>query len=436
MNGINIPDALRRALPDYFLLLLFVAALPVSESLKNIGLGLYFLVWLAVRVRRDTWGGPWMSLDTVVATYLGLWLLAALGATVSGVDGWKGLGDLKYAVLFWLVTRSGYSLPQIKILFFLLSASTLIALGAAFWRFREGAERGYLSLPSAPQHGDTNIYLLIVLVFTLTWILSRHAELRRGWLMAGYVLVFVFSYGLIEMQSRMSLFLLVLAVFFVGLSWAKYSRRNMKLVAGVLGLALLVILSMAPTGVSKFVDRYHYYGLYDPRIDICKTAGLAWLQRPVFGYGLGNFKVAMNDLRKKFADRPGYPWLFPDALDAHNLYLDTLVRGGVTAFIGLLAALGVWLVHLVRTRHEAYRDPFAWVLWTTSATVFVIVIIGGMTNRLLRGEPALLIALLLGIWCLYTGCRVMGGQSDPESVRYAHNLSISQHKPTAGVFVE
>jgi O-antigen ligase len=110
----------------------------------------------------------------------------------------------------------------------------------------------------------------------------------------------------------------------------------------------------------------------------------------------------MQDLREVYGDDPSYAWLVLDAKDAHNLYLDTLVQGGITAFLGLVTVLVVWFRYLHSTRFSADMDDLDWMLWTTSAAMLMITLAGGMTNRLLRGEPALLIALLLGIWIAYS----------------------------------
>lgn len=385
--------------PDYLVLLFLVAALPVSEALKNIGLALYVVLWPLMRYRSGRWGGPWRPLDSVLVTYLGLWGLSTLAVVVDGIDGSGLVAEVKYVALFWLITRSGYSSAQLARLLYVLVLATAVGLAIALY-WRETKElTGYLYLPSAPSHGDTNIFLLMVLVLWLTWVLRKHSSMSTQWRGASYLALFLFAYGLMEMQSRTSVALLVLSMLIIAFSWARLNLRRLVRVGAVFSLGLAFIFVAAPATLSKFVERYDNYGWSDPRIDIARTAWLAWTQRPVFGYGAGNFKtVAMAELREKHGDDPSYRWLFLEAKDAHNLYLDTLVQGGLAAFLGLCLVLGVWLRQLISTFSYAGMDDLGWTLWTASASLFAISLAGGMTNHLLRGEPALLIALVLGIW--------------------------------------
>ena len=75
------------------------------------------------------------------------------------------------------------------------------------------------------------------------------------------------------------------------------------------------------------------------RIEIWKSSLMLFEQRPLLGWGYG------NHIERKVLSKIGYEWLNkkgihpPEIYHAHNIFLETLVEGGILAFSAL-----IWLI--------------------------------------------------------------------------------------------
>lgn len=123
-------------------------------------------------------------------------------------------------------------------------------------------------------------------------------------------------------------------------------------------------------------------------------------EHPLFGAGLGNYKLEFVPYKAKFLASPqgaGYDFYIPRAAQAHNEYVQVaaeLGSLGILALLSLLVAVPVFLLRrLYKNRDEDCR--FDLLLLTSGVVTFLVVALVGFPAHL--PAPSLVLVLALGL---------------------------------------
>lgn len=208
-------------------------------------------------------------------------------------------------------------------------------------------------------------HLFLILYF---WFKTNLAWLK--WLLAG---LFVFEIIIFFMTGSRGAFLGIIAgfgLFFI--LWALFGVRDIKkraaLGAVILFLAILpfIFISLKNTEFikeSRFLGRFANISLTDntvqSRFTIWKMAVRSFTERPILGWGPGNFIIpyAKYYNPKMFGNEPWFD-------RTHNMPLEWLTSGGLAVFLLYLALMGamVWaFLTSVSSGRFDRRDAFLFV---------------------------------------------------------------------------
>jgi O-antigen ligase len=161
------------------------------------------------------------------------------------------------------------------------------------------------------------------------------------------VLLLTFSRG-----GYLGLFFSIIVVLFY--AWRFLSEKKRSLILAGLALCLLILIIFAAPVVSRFISSFLLSeGSSLGRIQIWRQSSLVFLEKPIFGVGLGNYPRAVDPLA-----------VYRSPVTSHNLYLDIASETGIFG-------LAVWLLlifgsfyQLVRTigknrtaRDEKIKEP-------------------------------------------------------------------------------
>jgi len=175
--------------------------------------------------------------------------------------------------------------------------------------------------------------LIVVLIYVSDAVRSRQVpDSKTGFLFIIYCLLFT----VLLLTFTRGAYFAIIVTFLVlaGLFW-RYLKA--KKIALLLGLSLLVFI----IPITPIADRF--YSSFDMsdgsnvgRLEMWQQAGLAGLERPWQGVGLGNYSLLVD---ANFGYR--------NPITAHNLYLDIFSEIGIFALI-------VWLVLILGTMGQLF----------------------------------------------------------------------------------
>ena len=404
---------------EFIALLGLVFSFPLFETPKTILFVAYVMLWVINHFRRHEWGGRWNAWDTVIT----LWLLGSIAIAIHAAKHglcYKGLWDyLRFIVLCWLLIRSDFSKQGYQLLLGMVLISTMLALLQGYFVM-------YLlpppvhSVPALELHavGQVNhsaIYLILTWGLALSLLFAYWKQISLTWKMIGILLLIILGQGLIIGASRACVGMMGgLMILWGGLIWPRV--RVLSVLVGVgLILSLGAIWVTKPYIVSKVSYRaweFSHNHMPTHRSRLRRMAYLAWLQKPIFGWGARNFRQLHYDQVQEWAiKRYGYfdqyayyMWEGGKPMNpghAHNLYFNTLAEGGLAGLLPLLAFLILWAIWLWKHYPRADADALAWALWGASLNAFLITVIIGWVNTTLHHEHALLALLLMGLAVSY-----------------------------------
>lgn len=375
--------------PDVAFLYLFSAALLLSEAAKHIFLALFLLAWTFQRFRAHSVGVAWSRAITIAGFFGLCWTVSAAGAAANGYNAWEFLDHLYPLLLFIVLTGGAYDSGQLQRALWILVLGALLSLGIGFWERDVSRTAELLYLASVPNHGDSNLILLLLIAFTTSWLLDHYRNLPLSGRAGGVFIVGTLVYSLLELWSRSAILILLVLTLYLLLSQARRSLRSAAILGGAIAAVIAAAVLSGHSIVEKFVERYEAYGLNDPRLEIASVSLDAWRQQPWFGYGVDNFKqVAMAEIASRREED------FLIATDAHNMYVQVLVEGGLIAALGLLVLLAAWGRSLFAKKSPSASTYDAWP-YRASLSAWTIVVLGGLTNTFLQGEPPFVLALVL-----------------------------------------
>ena len=310
----------RQVLLAVFLVFLALVVLVDNRDYRNF----YYLAVLPVLIAYLTRNGaPAIPRTPLVAAVLGLLAWGTVATLWGGKDPAalvliehlrRGVLIGTFGLCLTLLARQVSRLPS-HIALTLAGAAAVSGTLAAYGLYAEGSLGARLppalSTPDVID-GATMIAVPAAALPALALDARRPLVLRIPAALIYPVLIAV----ILLSQSRGALLaaLAALGVAVLGL------RRPFVLPLAAMGAAVVVGLILAPFDAVSFVTRADSY-----RLEIWQQAIAYWQQRPVFGHGVEHGMVF-----GRFEDMT--------IIDAHNMFLDALVTGGVIG-AGLLAAV-------------------------------------------------------------------------------------------------
>lgn len=392
--------ALRRIPVEYFFLLGLVAALPLFEAPKNLFWGLYALSWLARRIKRREFDGPWDRWDSLLALWIGS---AYIGAAFAGQpnDEWDGANDvLRYASVLWMLKRSGYTPAQLTLLLRTAVGATLIALAWGLWAWLSSHQNPTLELNSVGHVNHSAIFLAIAFGIAISSLLASSRQ-NPVYLLIGIAIVLALGTGIFLTASRGAVLALLLLVLLLGVVFARRSPWIPAIML-LMSLASLTIAYVTKVEVIRKQQlNYAANNTLSHRDAIWNTALVLWQQYPWFGVGMHNFDQATPEETRSWASAQGKSYdagKYMNSSHAHSLYLNALAERGVFGSAVLAIVLIAWVVTLMCAlprRGDAY---VYWTAWGGAFSAWFVTVVVGFVNTTLQHEHALLGTITLGIF--------------------------------------
>jgi O-antigen ligase len=382
-------------------LVAFCVFLPIVEPWKNITWALYILCWLANRIRRRDFGGPWNAWDSLIATWMASGFVVAAFAGLHG-DEWRGAVDIvRYGAVLWLVKRARYSALEIRWIIGALVASTLLGLAIGYYRLWAGlAKSGMLQLHSVGHVNHTAIYLTIMFALCVAWLLGSWRAWRVVFRVVALAITAAVFASIFYTASRAAIGVALLLLPLLGLAWRP--RLRWAFIGGLIA-AVLVTVAAVWFG-AEVVRRQQNYeataNILSYRDGIWHMGVEGWRHFPWFGVGMDNYQLIDQERIKGWLAAEGKPYdpaqyvHFPHG---HSLYLNTLAERGVAGSLVLLAVLLAWLAAVFKPP-AAQADDLDWTLWGAALGAWFVTIAIGFVNTTLHHEHGILAVLLLGLW--------------------------------------
>jgi len=384
------------------LLLALCIFLPLVEFWKNLALLAYFIAWTVNRLRSRDFGGSWQVADTLVVFWIGTAYLAAAFAGLQG-SAWSKTGDVAVsALLFWLVTRAGYSERELRWVMGALVASTVLGLFYGYWRLWGGTGKsGTLQLYSVGHVNHTAIYLAMMLGVCVSWLFARwRAWSLNGRTVALAVTALVFA-SLVVTASRGAIAMGFLLALILAAAWWPRSRGPLAVSAAATVVIATMLIGLGAEVARKQMGYIAAQNVLASRDGVWRMGIAAWEKYPWFGVGKDNYGQITHDRVRGWRAEAGKDYdasryvQFPHA---HSLYVNTLAERGAVGFAALAAILLASLIVLLRHRPGPKEGDFAWAAWGGAASAWIVTAGAGVVNTTFHHEHGLLAALLLGSW--------------------------------------
>ncbi len=293
----------------------------------------------------------------------------------------KSPQDLK--ILLWPVFFAGVSLSLLS-LFFLLP---------------------FMSEPSSSMnlfyisHGHNHLaeYLPFVLLPSLSLFLMSKGKKRRlfGFLLSFFFLIMILTFS----RTTFLFFPLIIFLLIRHLGFKRLKDKKVTFALTLIPILLLLALfyfswtSFGQTLLENHPENFFTKILikpiaYEGRFNYWRQAWQGFLQKPIFGWGWGTFRLVST----RFQRVPDtYSWY------THNFYLQTLVETGIFGFLALIAFLVKALqkaLLLIRKQKNPLLIGLFWALILSACQSFLdfgwqfpaialtfLVFLGGLTNE-------------------------------------------------------
>ncbi|HAZ29043.1 MAG TPA: hypothetical protein DCY48_04710 [Candidatus Magasanikbacteria bacterium] len=320
---------------------------------------------------------------TLLAT--GVFLGAAFLSALFGVDwqmSWwgnfermEGLFTIVHGFVFFILLGVVFRAKKdwMNLLGAFLGISVLLIFSGILQRFASaddpfltlgGVTRVYGTLGNYIYFGHYALFSFWFSVF----VFFETAEKKGKWFSIFVMILSVIGLFLSASRGPLLAWMVSLVVFGIGSLFVVYTRWYRIAFIGVSGVALAVLL-LAIFSSNSFIRSVPGLGGLHEIASMSGTAStrlmawdIAWkgfLDRPVFGWGWGNYYVVFNR------------WYHPAFLEfgwqetwfdhAHNQYVDMLATTGIVGFVGYLSifvVLFAMLFAVIRTRQKEGRVSF------------------------------------------------------------------------------
>jgi len=333
---------------------------------------------------------------------VGYWLLLLLSMIYSDdtATGWSLL-FIKASILFYplsfLLTDTRYlTSKHLRIIGYALVAALLLAfffyVGAAIVKMADGASlESVTGLRFDPRHHTyTALYLAVALLFIhyeLTTYWSSLPRWRRRALATAFPLLVIY---VILVNSRSGMLTLYGVELYIVLHYA-FTRRNWLrtlLLAVVLG-GFTAGMEVALPGHDDRLATTISDVSSDERIMIYKSDLESWMESPLIGYGVGDYRQQMVEAYNDNDFSAGVE----NEYNAHNQYIETLLSTGL---IGLAVLLFWMLWPTIQAWRTSRRDVF----WLIAMFTFCFMLGCLFESMLERQMGVLFIGALMAVMTL------------------------------------
>ncbi|MDH4155965.1 MAG: O-antigen ligase family protein [candidate division Zixibacteria bacterium] len=240
----------------------------------------------------------------------------------------------------------------------------------------------------------------------LIWSKSPRERRRFGFI------ALVIGFGVLATQSRAPVLAIVLIIPLLVLFTAVKARREetrlplrtMKTVFIPLAILLAVFLFLQNTLLAGSLGRYEQFilsfsaprGSVALRIALWGAAFNAFLDNPITGLGIGNFKI-VHDIYPNLVFDP--LWYFVKGLSAHNIFLHHLAETGLVG----LAALLVLAWRGLRVSYLSFKARLSSADSQVTAALFIAVLSFVLYMRAWTwGQTGYIMAILFGLSAAWT----------------------------------
>ncbi len=271
-------------------------------------------------------------------------------------------------------------------------------------------------------------YLALALPLTLSWALTR---IDRRWRYAGLILAFLEIVTLALTWSRGAWLSAIIGGFVFAIIYLYWFHRPWATRATV-GLVVGLGLVLFGLGVGQILpDQSNWYRAsryllrtesIALRYQLWRVAGQAIVERPLLGWGLENFSVAVDKYYQVSPDID-VPFSETHTDRPHNEYLGMAINGGIFTLLAYLALLlsAIWLGYRQVMKLVRQRKTFAESIFYLGclATVITYMVFAFTAFQLVDIIPYLLLALV-GL-----------GQIFWETSTRRHKLNFNWEKPAS-----
>ncbi len=399
-----------------FVILAFVV--PVVEMPKNLFCTLVGVVWLFNRIKIREFGGAWRWWDTIFLALIVAPVLAAAMAPIHHNE-WRGIRDIvRFVGVAWVLSRSDFTLTQLKIILLSGLVGALFALGLGGVEMALGASK-QLELHSVGHVNHSAVYLVmafgLAMAFTLVGFLTRNdttgtaIKLRR-WRWFFLFCAIAFAGGLLIGASRIA----VLAALVLGVIICISAAWRSKLPMGLLALATIVAATSMwvapPWLLQKHNRNVEHNNLLANRDFLWSRAMTAFREYPMFGIGSGNFSQIDTKLFKQWRANQGRkyePTADFGSDHAHSVYFNVLAERGAVGLSVVLALFLAWLISVARymprwqveaAEGQSELASLVWIIWVGALSGLTATAFVGLFNTTLQTENGVFCMILLGCW--------------------------------------
>ncbi|MDD2378468.1 MAG: O-antigen ligase family protein [Aminobacterium colombiense] len=229
------------------------------------------------------------------------------------------------------------------------------------------------------------LYVCLIFPFALLYPGSANMVEKSHIKSFGYIAVSILVFiALIISFTTAAWMACVFSLFFL----LYYSKRVRKITALFILIFICVALVGHVTADSTFKKVFHRFSkevqqitsfhdishLTTNRSDIWQVAYYMVKEKPITGWGWGRFREEFQEVKKRYVPENH----IKEAPDAHNMYLNLLIYGGIPTLIGMLYLFGVALKKGFQ-RFKTGADKWRWLFLVCWVTILLILLysIGG-----------------------------------------------------------
>ncbi len=287
-------------------------------------------------------------------------------------------------------------------LFYIYLVTVLAAINVVVFLIRGGHERVF-----GPAWLGFETYAMTALPMALGFMIWGRGARERIWYAA---LASIIGFGMLASQSRGPMLAVVITVPLLFLFASRKARREHS--ASPLRIFRLVIIPLAVVVAAVLLLRQSLFegaverveslveSMRNPqetvllRLVLAKAAIKGFLAHPVFGVGIGNFKIIDQVVPEMRMDPV---WFYLRGMSAHNVVLHYLAETGLVGTTALLAV--AWLG--LRNAYRSFRRHLAAADQQVSAALFVGMLVFAVTLLYMRawtwGQGGYIMSILFGL---------------------------------------
>lgn len=389
-----------------FKLIVAVALLffnPLWEAPKNIFIVLAFFLVCSLAVNKDV---PKLhKIDWVMLCLPPLVLLLSEVARYEGRPVSGMTEAMRCTVVFLFFGWFRWSAQEIRRILLFAILATFIA--GTIWfvnnysQWLVNPNVALLELGSVGHTNQSAIYINLIIGLLLAVLLSSSIKtiLSKSII---FILLIVMVFFLFMTLSKISI---GVAVLMLSLSLFFLIYRYGRLYALLIGVLFLfgvgVSFSLVDNSLSReFAMLSDSNNLTSFRLELFRSAFLAWLYHPIVGWGPDNF-ILVNEEFVRNAAIEVYGFYSPEdyhfSSHAHGLFQTHLAERGLLGIIWIFSLIFLWALFLWRSKPDAKSSEIYRMIWWGSFFVLVVNVLNGTFNTTLHHEHAILSYSLLGL---------------------------------------